>query len=64
MDVGLLARLEDPEVLLSPVLKVDRFFDYLAEAKGARVMPLTTVTRIRPLDGGGYEVALKFTSMS
>ena len=25
---------EDPEVLLSPVLKVDRFFDYLAEAKG------------------------------
>ncbi|HST65095.1 MAG TPA: aldehyde dehydrogenase [Mycobacteriales bacterium] len=25
---------EDPEVLLSPVLKVDKFFDYLAEAKG------------------------------
>lgn len=25
---------EDPEVLLSPVLKVDRFFDFLAEAKG------------------------------
>lgn len=26
---------EDPDVLLSPVLKVDRFFDYLAEARGA-----------------------------
>lgn len=26
---------EDPEVLLSPVLKVDRFFDFLAEARGA-----------------------------
>jgi acyl-CoA reductase-like NAD-dependent aldehyde dehydrogenase len=25
---------EDPEVLLSPVLKTDRFFDYLAEARG------------------------------
>ena len=29
---------------------------YLAESKGARVMPLTTVTRVRPLPGGGYEV--------
>jgi acyl-CoA reductase-like NAD-dependent aldehyde dehydrogenase len=26
---------EDPEILLSPVIKVDRFFDFLAEAKGA-----------------------------
>ncbi|MDQ2838432.1 MAG: aldehyde dehydrogenase family protein [Actinomycetota bacterium] len=26
---------EDPEVLLSPVLKVDRFFDFLAEARGS-----------------------------
>jgi acyl-CoA reductase-like NAD-dependent aldehyde dehydrogenase len=26
---------EDPDVLLSPVLKVDRFFDYLAEARGS-----------------------------
>ena len=26
---------EDPDVLLSPVLKVDRFFDFLAEAKGS-----------------------------
>jgi cholesterol oxidase len=34
---------------------------YLAEAKGARVMPLTTVTRIRPLAGGGYEIAAKYT---
>jgi len=34
---------------------------YLAEAQGARVMPLTTVTRIRPLEGGGYEVSTKFT---
>src|SRR4051794_5482893 len=34
---------------------------YLAEAKGARVMPLTTVTRIRPLADGGYEVRVKYT---
>jgi cholesterol oxidase len=34
---------------------------YLAEAKGARVMPLTTVTRIRPLAGGGYEIVAKYT---
>ncbi|HEY0905532.1 MAG TPA: GMC family oxidoreductase [Marmoricola sp.] len=34
---------------------------YLAEAKGVRVMPLTTVTRISPKAGGGYEVATKFT---
>lgn len=33
---------------------------YLAEARGARVMPLTTVTRITPA-GGGYEVKIKFT---
>ncbi len=26
---------EDPDVLLSPVLKADRFFDFLAEARGA-----------------------------
>lgn len=26
---------EDPEVLLSPVLKIDRFFDYMGEAVGA-----------------------------
>lgn len=35
---------------------------YLAEQRGAKVMPLTTVTRVRPRDGGGYEVALKFTN--
>lgn len=34
---------------------------YLAEKIGARVMPLTTVTRISPLDGGGFEVQAKFT---
>src|SRR5690349_11796671 len=38
---------------------------YLAEAKGVRVMPLTTVTRITPTvsDSGasGYELTLKFT---
>jgi len=34
---------------------------YLAEKLGARVMPLTTVTRISPLDGGGFEVRAKFT---
>jgi cholesterol oxidase len=34
---------------------------YLAESKGARVMPLTTVTRISPLENGGYEVRTKFT---
>lgn len=34
---------------------------YLAEAKGARVMPLTTVTRISPLEDGGYEIRAKFT---
>lgn len=34
---------------------------YLAEARGARVMPLTTVTRIRPLTEGGYEIRAKYT---
>ena len=34
---------------------------YLAEKIGARVMPLTTVTRISPLDGGGFEIQAKFT---
>ena len=38
---------------------------YLAEAKGATVLPLTTVTRVRPIDaadpGAGYEVKVKFT---
>jgi cholesterol oxidase len=33
---------------------------YLAEKNGARVHPLTTVTRVSPIDGG-YEVAVKFT---
>jgi cholesterol oxidase len=34
---------------------------YLAESLGARVMPLSTVTRIRPRDGGGYDVTIRFT---
>ncbi|MGH3347127.1 MAG: GMC family oxidoreductase N-terminal domain-containing protein [Nocardioides sp.] len=34
---------------------------YLAETLGARVMPLSTVTRIRPRDGGGYDVTIRFT---
>ncbi|WP_309649696.1 GMC family oxidoreductase [Nocardioides sp.] len=34
---------------------------YLAEKRGARVMPLSTVTRVRPRTGGGYEVTIKYT---
>jgi cholesterol oxidase len=34
---------------------------YLAEKQGARVHPLTTVTRVRPLDGGGYSVDARWT---
>ncbi|MCW2837807.1 MAG: choD, partial [Marmoricola sp.] len=34
---------------------------HLAEQRGARVMPLTTVTRVAPRAGGGYDVALRFT---
>ncbi|MEN8706103.1 MAG: GMC family oxidoreductase [Nocardioides marinisabuli] len=34
---------------------------YLAEQQGARVMPLSTVTRIRPRAGGGYDVTIKYT---
>nr|WP_164519699.1 GMC family oxidoreductase [Nocardioides ferulae] len=34
---------------------------YLAERNGARVMPLTTVTRIQPRAGGGYDVHIRFT---
>jgi cholesterol oxidase len=34
---------------------------YLAEQAGAEVMPLTTVTRVRPIDGGGYRIDAKFT---
>jgi cholesterol oxidase len=33
---------------------------HLAEANGAEVHPMTTVTRVRPTDGG-YEVTAKFT---
>ncbi len=34
---------------------------YLAEQRGAKVMPLTTVTRVAPGAEGGYDVDLKFT---
>lgn len=34
---------------------------YLAEHHGARVLPLTTVTRVEPRDGGGYDVHVRFT---
>ena len=34
---------------------------YLAEKQGARVMPLSTVTRIRPREDGGYDVTIKYT---
>ena len=34
---------------------------YLAEQNGAVVHPLTTVTRVRPLDDGGYEVQVRYT---
>ena len=34
---------------------------YLAEQNGAVVHPLTTVTRVRPLDGGGFRVDARWT---
>ncbi len=34
---------------------------YLAESRGARVMPLTTVTQVSPLPDGGYEIQARFT---
>ena len=34
---------------------------HLAERAGAVVHPLTTVTRVRPLDGGGYRVDTRWT---
>jgi cholesterol oxidase len=34
---------------------------YLAEKQGAVVHPLTTVTRVRPLEGGGYRVDARWT---
>lgn len=34
---------------------------YLAEQNGAKVIPLSTVTRVRPRDGGGYDVHIRFT---
>ena len=34
---------------------------HLAERNGARVLPLTTVTRLAPRPAGGYDVHVKFT---
>lgn len=34
---------------------------YLAEKQGAKVLPLTTVTRVAERAGGGYEVTVKYT---
>jgi cholesterol oxidase len=34
---------------------------YLAERNGAKVLPLTTVTRVCPREGGGYDVHVRFT---
>ena len=34
---------------------------YLAEKRGAAVLPLTTVTRIAPREGGGYDVDVRYT---
>jgi cholesterol oxidase len=34
---------------------------YLAEKNGATVLPLTTVTRVRPREGGGYDVSVRYT---
>jgi len=34
---------------------------HLAEQNGATVLPLTTVTRVRPREGGGYDVTVRYT---
>ena len=34
---------------------------YLAEQNGARILPLTTVTRVAPRSAGGYDVHVRFT---
>jgi cholesterol oxidase len=34
---------------------------YLAEQNGAKVLPLTTVTRVRPREDGGYDVTVRYT---
>ncbi len=34
---------------------------YLAEQNGAVVLPLTTVTRVSPREGGGYDVRVRYT---
>ncbi|MFP5022150.1 GMC family oxidoreductase N-terminal domain-containing protein [Pseudonocardia phyllosphaerae] len=43
---------------------LDRNYLHLAESAGAEVRPLTTVTAIRPLPGGGYAVDTRTTGSS
>jgi cholesterol oxidase len=43
---------------------LDRNYLYLAEQAGAEVHPLTTVTEVRPLCGGGYTITAHATGRS
>src|SRR5207249_2123492 len=43
---------------------LDKNYLHLAEGNGAEVHPLTTVTEVRPLPGGGYEVTTVRTGRS
>ncbi len=38
---------------------LDRNYLYLAEKKGAKIIPETEVTGVRPLNGGGYEITTR-----
>ncbi len=38
---------------------LDRNYLYLAEKKGAEIIPETEVTGVRPLNGGGYEITTR-----
>jgi cholesterol oxidase len=40
---------------------LDKNYLFLAERGGARVHPLTTVTRVRPRSAGGYDVTVRYT---
>src|SRR3954469_819749 len=42
--------------------RLDKTYLYLAEARGCVVQPLTTVTAVRPLGGGGYAVDVEPTT--
>src|SRR4051794_12957094 len=41
--------------------RLDMNYLYLAEARGARIVPETTVTAVRALPGGGYDVVTRHT---